>query len=67
MQTLRQVEFSLVDMHLHYDYDPASKRSVQELINEVREKFSVMMPPVVQPLPALVRPYLCRRVRRRLL
>ena len=45
MQTLRQVEFSLVDMHLHYDYDPASKRSVQELINEVREKFSVMMPP----------------------
>ncbi|MDB5953342.1 MAG: oligopeptidase, partial [Massilia sp.] len=45
MQTLRQVEFSLVDMHLHYDYDPASERSVQELINEVREKFSVMMPP----------------------
>jgi oligopeptidase A len=45
MQTLRQVEFSLVDMHLHYDYDPASARSVQELINEVRQKFSVMMPP----------------------
>ena len=45
MQTLRQVEFSLVDMHLHYDYDPASARTVQELINEVREKFSVMMPP----------------------
>jgi oligopeptidase A len=45
MQTLRQVEFSLVDMHLHYDYDPASARSVQELIDEVREKFSVMMPP----------------------
>ena len=45
MQTLRQVEFSLVDMHLHYDYDPASARSVQELINDVREKFSVMMPP----------------------
>ncbi|HEU4775631.1 MAG TPA: M3 family metallopeptidase [Telluria sp.] len=45
MQTLRQVEFSLVDMHLHYDYDPASARSVQELVNEVRQKFSVMMPP----------------------
>ena len=45
MQTLRQVEFSLVDMHLHYDYDPASAKPVQELINEVREKFSVMMPP----------------------
>ena len=45
MQTLRQVEFSLVDMHLHYDYDPASAKPVQALINEVREKFSVMMPP----------------------
>ncbi len=45
MQTLRQVEFSLVDMHLHYDYDPTSSKPVQDLINEVREKFSVMMPP----------------------
>lgn len=45
MQTLRQVEFSLVDMHLHYDYDPASAKTVQELINEVRSQFSVLMPP----------------------
>jgi oligopeptidase A len=45
MQTLRQVEFSLVDMHLHYDFDPDSKQTVQELINDVRQKFSVMMPP----------------------
>jgi oligopeptidase A len=45
MQTLRQVEFSLVDMHLHFDYDPTSSKPVQELINEVREKFSVMAPP----------------------
>ncbi|HZV63723.1 MAG TPA: M3 family metallopeptidase [Telluria sp.] len=45
MQTLRQVEFSLVDMHLHYDYDPSSQQTVQELINDVRDKFAVMMPP----------------------
>jgi oligopeptidase A len=45
LQTLRQVEFSLVDMHLHFDYDPTSAKPVQELINEVREKFSVMTPP----------------------
>jgi oligopeptidase A len=45
MQTLRQVEFSLVDMHLHYDFDPDSKQTVQELIDDVRQKFSVMMPP----------------------
>jgi oligopeptidase A len=45
MQTLRQVEFSLVDMHLHYDFDPSSEQTVQQLIDEVRQKFSVMMPP----------------------
>ena len=45
LQTLRQVEFSLFDMHLHYDYDPSSSKSVQQLIDEVREEFSVMMPP----------------------
>ena len=45
MVTLRQVEFSLIDMHLHYDFDPESQRTVQDLINEVREKFSVLIPP----------------------
>ena len=45
LQTLRQVEFSLVDMHLHYDFNPDSAQTVQQLIDEVRTKFSVMMPP----------------------
>lgn len=45
LQTLRQVEFSLVDMHLHYDFDPAGATSVQELISEVRRQFSVIKPP----------------------
>jgi len=45
MQTLRQVEFSLIDMHLHYDFDPNSQRSVQELVDDVRSKFSVLVPP----------------------
>ncbi len=45
MQTLRQVEFSLIDMHLHYDFDPNSQRSVQELVDEVRSKFAVLVPP----------------------
>ena len=45
LQTLRQVEFSLVDMHLHGDFDPAGTKSVQQLIDEVREKFSVMVAP----------------------
>jgi oligopeptidase A len=45
MQTLRQVEFSLIDMHLHYDFDPNSAKTVQDLVNEVRQKFSVLIPP----------------------
>jgi oligopeptidase A len=45
MQTLRQVEFSLIDMHLHYDFDPNSERTVQQLIDDVRTKFSVLIPP----------------------
>ncbi|SFU35588.1 M3 family metallopeptidase [Pseudoduganella namucuonensis] len=45
MQTLRQVEFSLLDMHLHFDYDPAGGQAVQSLIDDVRRKFSIVVPP----------------------
>ncbi|MDB5839105.1 MAG: family metallopeptidase [Herminiimonas sp.] len=45
LQTLRQVEFSLFDMHLHFDHDPYGGKSVQEVVNEVRRQFAVMMPP----------------------
>ncbi len=46
LQTLRQVEFSLLDMHLHHDYDPSGSKSVQQLIDEVRKQFSLVIPPV---------------------
>jgi oligopeptidase A len=45
MQTLRQVEFSLLDMHLHFDYQPAGDTSVQSVIDAVRAKFAVVTPP----------------------
>jgi oligopeptidase A len=45
LQTLRQVEFSLLDMHLHYDYDAGSGQTVQQLIDEVRAKFALIIPP----------------------
>ncbi|MCS0807550.1 M3 family metallopeptidase [Massilia agilis] len=45
MQMLRQVEFSLIDMHLHYDFDPNSEQTVQQLIDDVRSKFAVLVPP----------------------
>jgi oligopeptidase A len=38
LQMLRQIEFSVFDMRLHYDYDPASRRSALELLQEVRAR-----------------------------
>ncbi len=45
LQTLRQVEFALFDMHLHYDYDPYGSKTVQDVLNEVRHRVAVIVPP----------------------
>ncbi len=45
MQMLRQVEFALTDMHLHYDYDPHSSKTAQDILNEIRQKYAVVIPP----------------------
>lgn len=45
LQTLRQVEFSLFDMHLHFDHDPQGGKSVQDLLDQVRQQFAVIIPP----------------------
>jgi oligopeptidase A len=41
---LRQIEFAVFDMRLHWDFDPAA-RSVLDLLQEVREKIAVIVPP----------------------
>jgi oligopeptidase A len=45
LQTLRQVEFALFDMHLHYDFDPHGSRTAQDVINAVRDQVAVIRPP----------------------
>jgi len=45
LQTLRQVEFALFDMHLHFDHDPYGGKTVQDVLNEVRHRVAVMIPP----------------------
>lgn len=45
LQTLRQVEFALFDMHLHFDHDPSGSRTAQDVLNDVRQRVSVMIPP----------------------
>ncbi|MEY4729528.1 MAG: oligopeptidase [Pseudomonadota bacterium] len=44
MQTMRQLEFSLFDMRLHYDYQP-EKETLLELLDEVRSHVAVVFPP----------------------
>jgi oligopeptidase A len=45
MQFARQLEFSLFDMRMHADYDPAGPISVQQLLDEVRREVAVIIPP----------------------
>jgi oligopeptidase A len=45
MQTLRQIEFSLFDMHLYNDYDPAKNGKVLDLLNQIRKEVAVVIPP----------------------
>ncbi|HVL74772.1 MAG TPA: M3 family metallopeptidase [Noviherbaspirillum sp.] len=45
LQTLRQVEFALFDMHLHFDHDPNGSQPVQQVLDEVRQRVAVMIPP----------------------
>ena len=45
LQMLRQVEFSLADMHLHYDYDPNGQKTAQDVLDEIRRKYAVVIPP----------------------
>ena len=45
LQMLRQVEFSLADMHLHLDYDPDGTKTVQDVLDDIRKKYAVVVPP----------------------
>ena len=45
MQTVRQIEFALIDMRLHHDFDPAGPKTPGQLLDEVRAKVAVAIPP----------------------
>jgi oligopeptidase A len=48
---LRQIEFSLFDMLLHFDFDPEAGRSAQDVLDAVRKDIAVVMPPVYNRFP----------------
>jgi oligopeptidase A len=51
LQTLRQIEFASFDMHLHDDFDPNGGRSAQDLIDDIRKKVAVIIPPAYNRFP----------------
>jgi oligopeptidase A len=49
MQTVRQIEFSLFDIHLHDDFDPA--HNSLDLLQRVRDEVAVLHPPAYNRFP----------------
>jgi len=45
LQNVRQLEFSLFDLLLHADFDPAGERNLLDLLAEVRREVAVIVPP----------------------
>ena len=47
MQMVRQIEFSLFDFRMYYEYDPESEStgSIQKILDEVRSEVAVIRPP----------------------
>jgi oligopeptidase A len=51
MQTVRQLEYALFDMHLHHDFDPGGARSPLALLDEIRARVAVAIPPAYNRFP----------------
>ena len=51
MQTVRQIEFALFDMHLHDDFDPTGPKTVLDLLDEIRRRVAVVFPPAYNRFP----------------
>ncbi|MCL4800166.1 MAG: M3 family metallopeptidase [Burkholderiales bacterium] len=51
MQMVRQLEFALFDMRLHHDFAPGGARTPLDLLDEVRRKVAVIVPPAYNRFP----------------
>ncbi|MEO8627020.1 MAG: M3 family metallopeptidase [Betaproteobacteria bacterium] len=51
MQFVRQLEFSLFDMQLHSDFEPGGPSSALQLIDEIRRRVAVVVPPAYNRFP----------------
>ncbi|HEY6281128.1 MAG TPA: M3 family metallopeptidase [Burkholderiales bacterium] len=51
MQTVRQLEFALFDMHLHHGFDPHEDKTMLQLLDEIRRQVAVVIPPEYNRFP----------------
>lgn len=51
MMTVRQLEFSIFDMRLHYEFDPQGEKTVMDVLDEVRREVAVLIPPAWHRFP----------------
>jgi oligopeptidase A len=51
MMFVRQLEFALFDMHLHHDFDPEGERTPLHLLDEIRQRIAVVLPPGYNRFP----------------
>ncbi len=51
MMTVRQLEFSIFDMRLHCEFDPAGKQTIMDVIDAVRREVAVLIPPAWHRFP----------------
>jgi oligopeptidase A len=51
LQFVRQLEFALFDMRLHFDYDPAGAITPLRLLENVRHQVAVLFPPPYNRFP----------------
>ncbi|MER0204387.1 MAG: M3 family peptidase [Nitrosomonas sp.] len=51
LQMLRQIEFALFDMHVHFDFKPDGDRTVLQLLDDIRNQVAVIIPPDFNRFP----------------
>jgi len=51
LHAVRQLEFALFDMHLHYDFDPEGVLTPLQLLERVRKEVAVVLPPEYNRFP----------------
>jgi oligopeptidase A len=51
LQTVRQLELALFDMHLHHDFVPHGASSIPKLLEKIRRRVAVIIPPAFNRFP----------------